>query len=224
MNHNNLNTPKAMAKLKQGIFGPISGKLGSLVGSSWMGIPYLKKVPKVNKNLKRSPAQLANNQKFAYVNDWLIPFHAYLTIGFNNLAVGKTAIGAALSAVYKTVFTGTMPDIEIDYSKMQISSGSLRGLSNVSITYTADNRIYVVWNDNPGPGVKFDDQVMLVLYNEEFKMTEGFNANVNRAKKGHNFLLSKEMAGQTLHAYIAVVANNRKKASNTIYLGQIKPA
>ena len=32
-----------MAKLKQGIFGPISGKLGNLVGSTWLGIPYLKK-------------------------------------------------------------------------------------------------------------------------------------------------------------------------------------
>jgi hypothetical protein len=212
-----------MARLKQGIFGPITGKLGSLVGSSWMGIPYLKKIPKLNKNLKRSPAQLANNQKFAYVNDWLIPFHAYLTIGFNNLAVGKTAIGAALSAVYNTVFTGIMPEIEIDYSKMQISSGSLRGLSNVLITYVGDNHIYVAWNDNPGPGIKFDDQVMLVLYSAPLKMTEGFNATVNRIQKTYDFLLSEEMAGQVLHAYIAVVANNRKKASNTIYLGQIKP-
>jgi hypothetical protein len=212
-----------MARLKQGIFGPISGKLGSLVGSSWMGIPYLKKAPKPNKNLKRTPAQVANNQKFAYVNDWLIPFHAYLTIGFNNLAIGKTAIGAALSAVYNTVFTGIMPEIEIDYSKMQISSGSLRGLSNVSITYMEGSHIYVAWNDNPGPGIKFDDQVMLVLYSEELKITEGFNSSVKRVQKKYDFPLSKEMAGQVLHAYIAVVANNRKKASNTIYLGQIQP-
>jgi hypothetical protein len=32
-----------MAKLKKGIFGPISGKLGPVVGGTWNGIPSLGK-------------------------------------------------------------------------------------------------------------------------------------------------------------------------------------
>jgi hypothetical protein len=210
-----------MAKIKLGIFGPITGKLGAIVGSSWMGIPYIKKSPKPNKHSIRTPGQLANNQKFAFVNEWLIPFHAYLIIGFNSLAVGKTAIGAALSAVYKSMFTGVMPELEIDYSKMQISSGSLIGLSNVSISCIGGNRIYLTWDNTVFSGTSYDDQVMLALYSEELKMTDGFTGNAYRVKAAYDFELQTEMVGQVLHAYIAVVSYNRKKASKTTYLGQI---
>jgi hypothetical protein len=212
-----------MAKIKHGIFGPLSGKLGELIGSSWMGIPYLKKAAIVNKSAKRSPAQVANNQKFIYVNEWLIPFHPFLAIGFSSLAIRKTAIGAALSAVYKSMFTGTMPDIHIDYSKMQISSGSLGELSNLSITYSLNNQIAMKWTENPNRNSKFNDQVILALYSEELKLTDGFLFNVSRADKKYSFQLQEEMEGQLLHCYVAVVSFDRKKASNTIYLGQIKP-
>ena len=101
-----------MAKLPNGIFGPISGKIGSLVGSTWMGIPYIREIshPKANP-APRSAARLANEEKFKFINNWLVPFHDYLTVGFSNLAVRKTAIAAALSANYKTVFSGTWPDL-----------------------------------------------------------------------------------------------------------------
>jgi hypothetical protein len=210
-----------MAKLKYGIFGPLSGKLGSLIGSSWMGIPYLKKAAK-DANRERSPAQQANSQKFAYVNLWLIPFHAYIIVGFDALAIGKTSLAAAFSLIYNTVFTGTMPDLKIDYSKMQISSGSLNGLVDVSLTYIDDHLIKILWDDNSGPTTHFNDQVMVVFYNEELEMTDGFVGMVNRLDKEYVFALEPVLIGKPLHAYIAVTSYNRKKASNTTYLGLIE--
>jgi hypothetical protein len=212
-----------MAKIKQGLFGPLTGKLGSVVGSSWMGIPYLKKAQKYVKDPKRSPAQKANNQKFAYVNAWLVPFHSYIVIGFDALAIGKTAVAAALSSVYNTVFSGTMPDLAIDYSQMQISKGSLKGLSNITIAYADNQLIDIRWNDNSGPYTRFDDQVMVVFYNEELKMTDGFIGNVNRTDKAYQFALDPQFIGKPLHAYIAITSFNRRKASDTIYLGLLLP-
>jgi hypothetical protein len=212
-----------MAKIKQGIFGPLTGKLGALIGSSWMGIPYLKKAQKHVKNPKRSPAQKANNQKFAYVNGWLVPFHPYIAVGFQALAVQKTTMATALSIVYNTVFTGTMPDLATDYSKMQISSGSLAGLTNVSLSYSDSETIHVRWDENTGRSTHFDDQVMLAVYSEELQSTEGFIGNVNRSKGEHRFSVSEEMIGKPLHAYIAVTSFNRKKASSTTYLGLLPP-
>ena len=50
-----------MAKLKFGILGPISGKIGTVVGSSWMDIPYLSEAPPKKKNpAPRTVAQIAN--------------------------------------------------------------------------------------------------------------------------------------------------------------------
>lgn len=212
-----------MAKINQGIYGPLTGKLGPVVGSSWKGVPYVKKKPKYAKNKKRSPAQIANNEKFAYVNEWLTPFHAYLIIGFSSVAVRQTEFGAALSAVYKTAFTGIMPEIKVDFSKIQISSGTLKCLINPSITYTEEKQIHVSWDDSSGSGAKYDDQVMVALYSDELKQTDGFTCNVNRIQNEVSFTLQPEMLGKLLHMYIAVVSNNRKKASETIYLGEITP-
>lgn len=212
-----------MAKINKGIFGPLTGKIGNFIGSSWMGIAYLKKAPKEDKKPKRSPAQKANSQKFGYVSQWLVPFHPFITIGFSSLAIRKTAISAALSSIYNTVFTGIMPDLKIDYSKMEISKGTLRGLSNATITRLENNSIQITWEENPGPSARLNDQLMLALYSETEEMTDGLVGNVNRADKKHVFSLNETLIGQPLHAYLAVISYDRKKASNTTYLGLIQP-
>lgn|GEM_PF-2344017 len=53
-----------MAKLKKGILGPISGKLGPVTGGTWKGIPYLRISPDPARTKDRSRAQLANQEKF----------------------------------------------------------------------------------------------------------------------------------------------------------------
>lgn len=132
-----------MAKINKGIFGPLTGKIGNFIGSTWMGIAYLKKAPKKDKKPKRSPAQKANSRKFGYVSQWLAPFHPFITIGFSSLAIRNTAISAALSSIYNTVFTGEAPDLKIDYSKMEISKGTLRSLSNATIIYLENNTMQI---------------------------------------------------------------------------------
>lgn len=212
-----------MAKINKGIFGALTGKIGNFIGSSWLGIPYLKKAPEKKKKLKRSPAQKANSQKFGYISQWIVPFHPFITIGFSSLAIRKTAISAAISSIYNTVFTGTMPDLKTDYSKMEISKGPLRSVSNAVIKCLENNLIQITWEENPGPTARFNDQLILALYSETEEMTDGVVGNVNRADKTHVFCISETLIGQPLHAYLALTSYDRKKASNTTYLGLIQP-
>jgi hypothetical protein len=212
-----------MAKINKGIFGPLTGKIGNFIGSTWLGIPYLKKAPVKDKNSKRSAAQIANSQKFGYVSRWLVPFHPFITVGFSTLAIRKTAISAALSSIYNTVFTGEVPDLKVDYSKMEISKGRLRGLSNASITCLENNTMNIKWDENSGPTARFNDQLIVMFYSEKFEMTDGLIGNVSRADKKHVFSLNETLIGQPLHAYMAVISYDRKKASNTTYIGLIQP-
>lgn len=212
-----------MAKINKGIFGPLTGKIGNFIGSTWMGIPYLKKAPVKDKKPKRSPAQKASSQKFGYVSQWLVPFHPFITVGFSCLAIRKTAISAALSSIYNSVFSGVMPGLKVDYSKMEISKGSLRGLSNASIICLKNNTMSIKWDPNPGPSARFNDQLIVVFYSEKFEMTDGLVGNVNRADKEHVFSLNETLIGQPLHAYMAVISYDRKKTSNTTYVGLIQP-
>src|SRR5690606_2445061 len=125
---------KNMGKIKYGILGPISGKLGPVIGSTWMGIPYLRMAPKTTKEKKpRTESQLANEQKFKFGNQLFVPFHPYLEVGFQHLAVGKTAIAAAFSANYRKVITGKWPDITLHYDQVRISQGTLPGLEQLLV-------------------------------------------------------------------------------------------
>lgn len=211
-----------MAKLKFGIFGPISGKIGPIVGGTWKGIPYIREAGE-KRNLPRTPAQLANEAKFKYVNDWLVPFHPFFTIGFQNLAIQKTAIAAALSANYKTVFIGSFPDIDIIYNKLIISSGSLSPLGNPQAVFTSADTIELNWEQNYHPGAVYNDQVMMVIYSETLRYADGFVGAVNRAAEQYSFKISPKLLGQPLHVYISVTSLDRKQIADSIYIGKINP-
>lgn len=211
-----------MAKLKFGILGPISGKLGPVIGGTWKGISYIREASE-KRNLPRTPAQLANEAKFKYVNDSLVPFHPFLSIGFQNLAIQKTAIAAALSANYNTAFIVSGADIDIVYDKLIISSGPLAPLGNPHAAFSSADTVELTWAQNYQPGVVYNDQVMLVLYSEQLKYADGFVGAVNRAAEQYSFKINAKLLGQVLHAYISVTSLDRKQIANSIYLGKINP-
>ena len=117
-----------MAKMNKGIFGPISGKIGKIVAATWNGIGYIRQAPTpVKKTVKRSAGQIANQQKMKFVNDLLIPFHAFVMVGFQNEAEGKTALSAAYSVNFHQAITGVYPNLGVDYPKLCLSKGKLPG-------------------------------------------------------------------------------------------------
>lgn len=213
-----------MAKLKSGLLGPVSGKIGPVVGSSWKNINYVKEKPKKKgKKLRRTPAQLANEKKFTFIQQWFVPFYPYITVGFAQHASDRTEINAAFSANFKTVFNGTWPDITVDYSKLMISQGELLGLNLVTIHRTGTLTVNLVWERSAQRNVSFDDQLMLVLYSPELKITDGFIGGVRRNTLSYSHEMDPIMTGQAVEAYLSVTTSDRKSISNSIYLGRIEP-
>lgn len=213
-----------MAKLKHGIFGPLSGKLGPLVGATWMGIPYVREKAKKKENPDPpSPAQIANQEKLKFVNILLMPFHPYVTVGFQNLAIQKTAISAAFSVNFHRAITGVYPNLGVDYSKMMISKGDLPGLVNPQITLVEDNKLKIEWEDNHHFSVAYDDQLIVVIYSPDLHLADGFIGGVKRADMTVTFTFNELLIGQLLEAYIGLISLNRKKIADSVYMGRITP-
>lgn len=211
-----------MAKLLKGIFGPFSGKLGSVVGSTWKNIAYVRSLPKKKKKSKRTPAQMASQYKFKFVNEWLPPFYPYVSTGFRNKARERTEINAAFSMNYRNAVKGVYPDLSIDYSKVILSSGNLPGLMWPQISKPEPDVIELSWERNDQEErVSFDDQVMLVLYSPDLKMADGFIGGTKRADLKCRFTINRKLADQPLEVYVSTCALNGKKVSNSTYLGRI---
>ena len=212
-----------MAKTR-GILEPVSGPVGPVSYGSWKGIPWVRiRKPKTKKKRKRTEAQIANQEKFNYVNWFLKPFHQYLNIGFKNEAVQKTEISAAFSVVFHQAVVGKYPNLSIDYSKVKISTGPLPPIYEVTMTLTAPNAIELNWQNRPDREAKHNDQVMLVIYCPELHRTDGFAGNANRNLKKYTFEFNSKMVGKVLEVYIAVTSFERNKISESQYLGKITP-
>lgn len=212
-----------MAKLNRGIFGPISGKLGNLVGGVWKGIPFIKVYKPSLTKRERTPAQIANEEKFKFVNNWLVPFHPFLSTGYLNESKHRTTIAACLSQVYNTVFTGVFPNLEIHYDKMMISVGKLSGVADPQIVFISANTIELTWKKNTGKGTSYNDQIILVLYDREGHEADGMIGGINRTKEKCTFQFKHDLIGKSLDVYIGLYSLDRSKISNSQYLGRIIP-
>jgi hypothetical protein len=211
-----------MAKFSKGILGPISGKIGPVIGSSWKGIPYLKAVTKNPKVRVPTPAQLAH-QKFIFLTRWLRPLHPYIISGFRNLAKHFTEINAAFSHNFKEAVLGSGDSLHIDYQNVRISMGRLSGIEQPSLTLMDENILQLSWQNIEEPLSAHNDQLMLVVYNDEQGIADGFTGGVKRSAQVCRFTVDQRLAGKSFHVFVGLIALNGRKISDSQYLGKIEP-
>ena len=70
-----------MGKIKQGILGGLSGKVGNVIGANWKGIDYLRIKPSSVAN-PRTPGQVDQRSKFSTVLRFLQPMTDFLKVTF----------------------------------------------------------------------------------------------------------------------------------------------
>jgi hypothetical protein len=212
-----------MAKIDKGILGALSGKLGPIVGSTWKDVAYIRMANQSTAPRAVSPAQLAHHQKFKFVTKWLRPLHSYLNIGFKNLAKNTTEINAAFSFHFKNALKGDPPNFYMDYQAVQIGLGDLKGLHQPGINFLTANSVQLNWQNENGLNSQYDDQLMLLLYNDETGIADGFIGGIKRAAKTCTFIFEHELTGLPLHVYVGMYELNGSKISNSQYLGKIEP-
>ncbi|SDL15659.1 hypothetical protein SAMN04487898_115142 [Pedobacter sp. ok626] len=212
-----------MARIRNGIFGPIHGKLGNLVGATWKNVPYLRVLPDLTKNSKlATQAQIASREKFKFMQEWLVPFYSYVTVGFKNHAKDKTEINAAFSINYKLAIVGVYPDLSIDYSKVVLSKGYLPGLFNAEVQFSANTEeLELTWLQNYNDDSSLDDLLILTVYNRELKIVDGFIGGVRRADLKCSLKLNPKLIGRSLDVYVSLISLNGKKVANSEYLGRV---
>jgi hypothetical protein len=211
-----------MAKLRKGILGPLTGKIGPVVTATWKNTVYVRAMPKKN-NGPASPSQIASRQKFKFVHEVLKPFHTYLKAGFHHLATDKTEINLAFSINYLTCVSGVYPDLEADYSQLVLSEGRLLPLKTPVLELEPANLIRLSWSADWKPYSKFDDQLMLIVYCAALNLSDGFIGGIKRANQQCVFQIGPRMIGYEVDVYVGLLSLNGKQASNSQYLGRVKP-
>ncbi|HMH31774.1 MAG TPA: DUF6266 family protein [Puia sp.] len=209
-----------MGKLLNGLYGPITGKIGPLVGSTWKGIPYVKSAPK-RRSEKVSAPESANRIKFAQAHQWLKPLSEFVRAGFKEYSPTVEGFLAAKSWLLRNAFEGLPPDRLINPALVRVSYGSLPLSADISVEKRNGVELQFSWNAGHVEGSNPKDQAMLLAYDIEhgfayYSLTGQFR------ETGIDTLKLPTDQGRSYHIYFAFAAHDRSRQSNSVYLGNIR--
>lgn len=206
-----------MARIKNGILGAFSGMISNVVGYIRNGKAYMRAKPK-KRTKPATKNELANREKFAYVQRWLQPLLEFVRVGFQHYNPDYEGFVAAKSYNAKKAVIGHSPYFQIDPAKALVSFGDMSQATYAVAAAAGNNFINFKWS---GGDFEYDDRAMLVAYDMAGE-NASFNTAAERAKSGEAWLkVDDYLKGKMVDVYLAFVSEDRKRRSNSQYLGLI---
>lgn len=208
-----------MGKISQGILGGFSGKVGNVIGGSWKGINYIRIKPTSVAN-PRTKGQVNQRTKFTATLEFLQAVKPFISIGYKNLAIKKTAFNAAMSYVLNNAITGDDPDFVVDYPNALVSKGVLSGALNPTMDLSTANEVTFSWDDNSDQGnANVTDKSMLLIYNPSQKESISLLDGASRIDGTQTVSIPATYSGDTVEVYMAFISEDGIQLSNSVYLG-----
>lgn len=212
-----------MATAKNGIFGPISGKIGNTYYYLRNGKQELR-AARHKQQTPRSQKQLANEQRMALLSPFLNLVKLYVRVGFELTAKidGNLPAQAAKSYNLKNAIKGEYPNQEINYPAVRLSEGNLAEPLNAMIESTA-NGFKFSWDYDPSDlnGSPYDRTMLMAWFPEKklfFQIIDGAQRDAQE-----DFLaIQPALKGLYAETYISFITDDRAQISNSVYTGRIE--
>ncbi|RQO71723.1 hypothetical protein DBR43_10765 [Pedobacter sp. KBW06] len=208
-----------MASIKNGILGGFTGKIGNVVGYSSYGVDRMRSIS--DRTALATAAELRNRKQFKLVQDTLNCIKELVKIGFKNYWTKTGGIRGAVSYNKTRALELDGDDCTIDPERFRFSGGVLPGLLHAGFELEREDLLRFSSNPELVYGASPKDQVMLLAIDLEGKKASCESLG-NFMGSGTDVLrFSNDLKGKTLDIYIAVVAKDRSKQSDSQYLGRV---
>lgn len=210
-----------MAKFINGANGTFSGKVGSVIGSSWRGINYLRGLGKKSK-IPATELQRLQRDRFALLVKFMAPLTELLNKGFagRNLKVA-TAFSYAVKHNFYGGVVGMAEPLELNYAAFQLSDGNLFKPRGAKADVTA-NELTVSWNPKETEfNGKLTDNAHVLIYNVTQDLFFTPDAPATRADGAAIATLEDMEAGDLGHAWMFFTDADGKGVSKTAYAGEL---
>ncbi|SMC74641.1 DUF6266 family protein [Pedobacter africanus] len=208
--------------MKNGLTGHIKGKVGNLVFYTINGKQVTRTIGKTTK--PPTEKQKQTHAEMAAINKFLKPVLEFISLGFALKAIntGKNAFNLALGYNKKYALQGNCADgISIDYEKVLLTQGSLCPPLNAAVS-PGPQGLNFTWEVQQGTEwPETTDQVMLLAYFPELQKAVYVLAGASRIKGADVLPLQPALLTAHMEVYIAFIAADRKKISDSMYLGKV---
>lgn len=231
-----------MARLKNGLYGPIVGRIGNTVGYIRLGKAIVRQISPTKKHRVKTEKQKAAFDRMRVIMEFLSPINRFVNISFKLVVKDTTWIpqNAAVSQNINTAIKGEYPNLELDYPKILVSKGDLLPAENAMVSHviasfdndhatTAIVSIKFQWDVDPGwdyPTKRAE--VMMVAYLPDNKKAF-FSITGARRSAGEDVLqgvisikdFGNKVKDRFVETYIAFISDDRESISDSIYTGRI---
>lgn len=206
-----------MGTIKQGILGGFSGKVGTVVGSTWKSVHYMRALA-INVKNPRTDKQLCQRGRFSEVINFLKNITPFIRIGYQNYEQGKSAYNAATSYLLKYAVTGCGEEAVLDYEKVRVSRGSLTPALDAAVAVESGKASFT-WTDNSDTGDALaTDQAMVLVYNKDREQSVYNVAAGTRAGTTAELALPTGWDTEALAVYLGFFSEDGERVANSVCL------
>ena len=170
---------------------------------------------------KISAKEKANRQKFKVAQEWLSYLLDFVRQGYKGYSPTVEGFSAAKSYLMKNAMEFVGGEWKVNPALMKVSCGTLSLSENISVKSTKDGKLQFTWDTGMVKEGYGNDQVMLLAYNIKSKVANYDIAGAFRNTRSAS-LVSPAGKGGSCHVYVAFVAADRRRQSDSVYLGEIK--
>lgn len=155
-----------MATVNCGILDGFMGKVGTVVGSFWKGIPVMRAYTR-NRHDARTESQLMLRKRFAALSELSSGFYQATLVGMHKVAVERSLTeGNVFMEVNfdKVSATGT-GTLNVDYTGLKVALGRLTGVHFDVPQFDTPQQVKVDFSANTEcVGTHADDEVYVFVY------------------------------------------------------------
>ncbi len=210
-----------MGKAKNGILGPITGKVGNLSFYQVNGEARVRTIGV--RTAEPSALQRQYRNKMGLSIAFSNTMKPFIKVGFANAAKGTKKNYHNLATSYNLLHAVQMIDglVSINYNEVRLSAGTALQPLNPGVQLRDEGLVFSWQNPEQESWTISQDQVMLLAF-----FPDMFEARyvVNGAKRAaeHDLLpLTPACLQQRMEVYMAFVTEDRSNVSDSIYLGRI---
>jgi hypothetical protein len=210
-----------MAFMQKGLMGGFTGRIGDKIGYVVNGVQYVRSAPK-KRSSPVSTEQKIQREKFSLMTKFLSPLASFINEVHKYHNHRKTGYSKLFPLNYREALTGQYPDFGIDHHRIRLTTGSLSGPVQMHVYCSGRGVLNFNWKDN-SCGERDSspfDLLYLAFYDEDKKSWE---IRKNIALREDNFLTihMDDHRGNLLQIYSGFISGDKRRVSNSHYLGMI---
>jgi hypothetical protein len=207
-----------MARVTEGIFQGVHGKLGNVVFRRINGKTFLCKSPVFRKR-KLTEKESFTRKKFAFTIAFVKRMMFLFRTTYQHFENGKSGFNRAVSHNYHEMVMGERPPFQVNYPKIVLSRGNMQLPEMMLTASLATGTITFIWTHDDF-FYQNDIKVFFAIYCEELG---DWRFDVDHANQSDcmQTIELPYLSGKPVHTYIGFVSADGHQVSNSHYTGMV---